>query len=145
MSEVTVADPSVRGRGDISVDWLEGVTFLPVPGTSATFAARVFRYIDASGDCWEWTGATNKGYGVIGRGGRGMGLAQAHRAVWELLVGPIAEGMEWDHLCRNHACCNPDHGEIVTPEENKRRGFGPGVLNAKRTVCDSGHPLDGTT
>jgi hypothetical protein len=116
---------------------------LPVPGTSESFAERVFTYVDTSGDCWEWTGATNKGYGVIGRGARGAGLAQAHRAVWELLVGPIPPGMELDHLCRVHNCCNPDHLEPVSPEENKRRGFGIAVLYAMRTTCEFGHPLDG--
>lgn len=116
---------------------------LPVPRTSATFAERVFSYIDFSGDCWEWTGTKDDGYGVIGRGGRGTGTMPAHCAVWSLLVGAIPDGMHYDHLCRNHGCVFPGHGEIVTPEENKRRGYGIAVLYAKRTVCNFGHPLDG--
>lgn len=118
---------------------------LSVPGTSETFAERLFTYIDASGDCWEWTGALNKGYGVIGRGGRGTGLDQAHRAVWQLLVGPIEDDLQIDHLCRNHACCNPDHLEPVPAEINKARGFSPAVLYSKRDTCNFGHPLDGRT
>jgi hypothetical protein len=118
---------------------------LPVPGTSPSFAERVFTYVDASGDCWEWTGTKDDGgYGVIGRGGRGSGNMPAHCAVWLLLVGPIPEGMQYDHLCRNHGCVFPGgHGEIVTPEENKRRGFSPPVLYSLRETCESGHPLDG--
>jgi hypothetical protein len=116
-----------------------------VDRTSQTFVDRVFSKVDASGDCWEWTGTLDKRsrYGVIGRGGRGTGNMQAHRAVWELLAGPIPDDLQLDHLCRNRQCVNPDHLEPVTDEENKRRGYGISVLYAKRTTCDSGHPLDG--
>jgi hypothetical protein len=134
-----------NARRRIPLDPDIAVLLLPVPRTSPSFAERVFTYVDAAGSCcWEWTGTKDeKGYGVIGRGGRGTGTMPAHCAVWELLVGPIPKGMHYDHLCRNHGCVNPDHGEIVTPEENKRRGYGIAVLYAKRGTCGSGHPLDG--
>lgn len=116
---------------------------LPVPGTSRTFARRVFSYVDFEGDCWEWTGTTDEdGYGVIGRGPRGAGNEAAYRAVYLLLIGAIPEGMSYDHLCKNHACVNPDHGEIVTPGENTSRTWISKARKA-RTVCDFGHPLDG--
>lgn len=122
------------------------VLLLPVPGTSPSFAERVFTYVDASGDCWEWTGAKDQnGYGVIGRGGRGTGNMPAHCAAWSLLVGPIPDGMQYDHLCRRHDCVFPGHGEIVTAEINKARGFSPAVLYSKRDTCNFGHPLDGRT
>ena len=38
-----------------------------------------------------------------------------------LAVGPIPDGREIDHLCRNHRCVNPDHLEPVTHLENMRR------------------------
>lgn len=119
------------------------VGMFQVPGTSQTFARRVFAHVDASGDCWEWRGAKTNGYGVINRGGEGAGNEQAHRAVWLLLVGEIRDGFQLDHLCRNHSCVNPDHLEPVTAEENKRRGFSPAVLYSKRKTCEFGHPLDG--
>lgn len=116
---------------------------LPVPGTSRTFADRVFAGIDFSGDCWEWTRAKNHGYGVIGRGRRGTGTIEVHRAVWLLLVGPVPAGLTLDHLCRNRACCNPDHLQPVTAAVNKSRGFGMAVLHAQRGTCRLGHPKDG--
>lgn len=115
---------------------------LPMPDVSVTFAERVFAKIDASGDCWEWTGSRNRrGYGIVGRQGPiGAPIKiGAHRAVYELLVGPIPPDMHFDHLCRNTSCVNPDHGEIVTPDENKRRGYSPRALNAAKTHCDKGH------
>jgi HNH endonuclease len=117
---------------------------LPVPRTNHTFARRVFAYIDPSGDCWEWTGTIrDDGYGTIGRGGRGRGNMVAHLAVRELLVGPVPDGMVHDHLCRNRSCVNPDHGEIVTPGENTKRGYGASHGLGERKVCNFGHPLDG--
>ncbi len=119
---------------------------LQVSGSSDTFATRVFSSIDVRGVCWEWTGTLDPaGYGVLGRGQRGAGNIAAHRAAYELLAGSIPDGMHLDHLCRNHPCVNPDHLEVVTPEENKRRGYGIARLYAMRTHCNHGHPLDGVT
>jgi hypothetical protein len=103
---------------------------------------RVFEKVDASGDCWEWTGAKTLGYGHIARGGEGGGHVRAHRAVWELLVGTIPAGLELDHLCRNTGCVNPDHLEAVTPRTNTLRSQSRGALNSKKVACPSGHPYD---
>lgn len=118
---------------------------LKVPGTSETFARRVLSkiHIEHPSGCWWWQAACNFGYGVIGRGGRADGLTQAHRAVYELLVGPIPVGLVWDHLCRNPPCVNPDHGELVTLAENKRRGYSPARMHAMSDLCKYGHPKDG--
>jgi HNH endonuclease len=121
----------------------EPLLTLPVPRTSPTFALRVLAAIDFDGDCWQWTKATQDGYGVVGRGARGSGTMQAHRAVWEMLVGQIADGLQLDHLCRNRACCNPDHLEPVTAEENKRRGYSVASLHRLRDTCLYDHPKDG--
>lgn len=45
----------------------------------------------------------------------------AHRVAYELTVGPIAGGLQIDHLCRAHPCVNPAHLDAVTPRENTRR------------------------
>ena len=66
---------------------------------------------------------------------------KAHRVSWELLVGPIPEGLELDHLCRNHGCVNPDHLEPVTHAVNVRRGRG-GTSWAQKKHCPQGHPYD---
>lgn len=91
--------------------------------------------VDDSG-CWLWTATiTPRGYGQFYLNGR----IEAHRAAWELLRGPIPEGLQIDHLCRVRACVNPDHLEPVTAKINCHRGFGPSGLNASKTECSHGH------
>ena len=85
-------------------------------------AERLTDKIDARGDCWEWTAATGgKGYGY-GWCSNDKRMKGAHRLIWELLVGPIPEGLTLDHLCRNKLCVNPDHLEPVTHQVNILRG-----------------------
>jgi hypothetical protein len=58
----------------------------------------------------------------------------------ELIVGPIPEDREIDHLCRVRNCVNPEHLEIVTKGENLRRGW-----EARRALvieCRRGHPFN---
>lgn len=99
---------------------------------------RLFAKVDATGICWLWTGAKNRGgYGAISKGRR-EGAAVVHRVVWELLVGPIPEGADLDHLCRVRACCNPDHLEPVSRAVNVARGSHRAGA-PRRTHCKRGH------
>jgi hypothetical protein len=70
--------------------------------------------------CWMWQGATDsRGYAMAMRDGRVRSL---HKWLWEELHGPVGEGLELDHLCRQRSCVNPDHLEAVSHAENVRRG-----------------------
>ena len=92
----------------------------------------------ASG-CWDWTGTIDRnGYGLIGESCTRR-MIRAHRFAYELLVGPIPDGMVTDHLCRNPSCVNPLHLEIVSPQENTRRGNGKSAIHARRDACSRGH------
>ena len=81
--------------------------------------------------CWVWMGAKNRaGYGVFSVG---KGTVLAHR----FAVGPVPDGLQLDHLCRNRACVRPSHLEAVTGKVNMERS-GP----ARRTHCPAGHLYD---
>lgn len=80
--------------------------------------------------CWEWQGYIKpNGYGDF----RYEGGRWAHRASHELFRGPIPDGMELDHLCRNKRCVNPTHLEPVTGTINQQRA-------KPWTVCGEYHP-----
>ena len=75
------------------------------------------------GRCWTWLPPTDPttGYGRLNIGGRDGRNIYAHRFSYDLLVGPIPDGLQIDHLCRVRACVNPQHLEPVTIGENVRR------------------------
>lgn len=93
--------------------------------------------------CWIWlagkTGGKFGGYGLTTRDGKRV---CAHQFAYEEKHGPVPDGFELDHLCRNHACVNPTHLELVTHKENILRGTSPAALKARQTHCRKGHLLD---
>lgn len=97
---------------------------------------RFWEHVEAEGECLVWTGATVDGYGKLNRGGK---YHLAHRYHWEAERGPVPDGLELDHLCRNRRCVNLDHLEPVTGKVNTLRGEGPTAVNARREECVNGH------
>lgn len=106
--------------------------------TPALLPARIAAKIAiAEGGCWLWTAYVGpEGYGRIRWNGR---QPVAHRVVFELLVGPVADGLQIDHLCRVRRCVNPAHLEPVTPLENVHRSTSADYWLSK-THCPRQHP-----
>lgn len=100
-------------------------------------------HVTAAG-CWEWVGAGAGGQDGYGRFWDGQRVVLAHRYAYETVVGPIPEGLELDHVCRNQPCVrpDPDHLEAVTHVVNSRRGDG-GINHRSKTHCVHGHAFDG--
>lgn len=97
---------------------------------------------EADNGCLEWIGNIDRyGYGQFHPGGRKTKNKGAHRWAHEHFKGPIPDGFQIDHLCRNRKCVNPDHLEAVTPRENVLRSLNPPSMNAKKTHCINGHPF----
>ena len=54
----------------------------------------------------------------------GEATLTVYRVVWEWARGEIPESYTIDHLCGQPRCCDPEHLEIVSNEENIRRRSG---------------------
>lgn len=120
--------------------------FRVIPPIPDDAQAKLWALIErrGEGECWPWKGRRNTlGYGMFYlKGGRAP--FPAHRLVVELLRGPVCPDLATDHLCRNTACCNPAHLELVTPRVNTLRGVS---MQRRReqaaavTHCHNGHLL----
>lgn len=79
---------------------------------------RFWNYVEKTSDCWIWKGPKSIGYGHLSIKGK---ATMAHRWSYEEAYGPIPDGLQIDHLCRNIKCVKPTHLEAVTPKINNDR------------------------
>lgn len=93
------------------------------------------------GECYIWQGSLDKdGYGYITfrRASR-----KAHRVAMFIAGRKIPEGYFVNHTCRNKACVNPQHLNVVSPSESaKRDSTSRGYINSQKTHCPRGHSYD---
>jgi hypothetical protein len=84
--------------------------------------------------CWLWLGGKDKktGYGTSWLDGT---YQKSHCVFYQLVVGPIPEGLELHHSCFHTSCVNTSHLRPVTHKENR-------LLSKKRLIdkaCKRGH------
>ncbi len=94
--------------------------------------------------CIDWNGSlTSGGYGNLKWEGR---TVRAHRLVFQLMKGPIQDGLVVMHSCDRPVCVNPDHLSVGTMLDNcidrdskQRGGHGhtPGELHGCSKLTES--------
>lgn len=95
-------------------------TFLDVSAADVVLRFNLSRYWINEKGCHLWRGAKAKGYAVVGT--NRSGTFRAHRLAYIRDRGPIPPGLYPDHTCRNRACINAAHLELVTNAVNAQRG-----------------------
>jgi hypothetical protein len=108
--------------------------------------ARFLSKVNKTETCWLWTGGsfTEQGYPQFSVNRKNK---MAYRWSHEYFIGPIPDGNQVDHLCRNILCVRPEHLEAVTQEENRRRqSEAAGAIGRKCEVpgCDRPYKTTGT-
>jgi len=109
----------------------------------ATDEERFMSKILINGECLEWTGKKNKlGYGYFNLSNNGKErTVLAYRWAYERWIGPLPEGLVFDHLCRNPSCVRLDHLELVPQAVNFLRGNHPGAVMTRTGKCSNGHEM----
>jgi len=102
---------------------------------------RFWDKVEKTKSCWEWKAFIGKyGYGRFHYQKRPH---DAHRVSYWLLVGDIPKDKVIDHICRNRACVNPAHMQLVTRGQNVLLGIGASAMNMRKGLCPKGHKYDG--
>lgn len=90
--------------------------------------------------CWIHSGSPSQLYPTVYVDGKQV---LAHRAMYEIDIGPVPEGLVLDHVadrgCVSKRCCNPAHLEPVTLAENFKRGRDNSPNCASPGHCKAGH------
>lgn len=90
-------------------------------GWTDELVERFWGYVDRKGPdvCWNWTAGRFSEGMRYGQFRLGKKKVKAHRAAYELLIGPIPDGMRVLHRCDNPICCNaPAHHFVGTDADN---------------------------
>jgi hypothetical protein len=112
-----------------------GVLFLRNNGgreKQCSLLCRFWSKVERTNTCWVWRGClfSKTGYGQFAVTSKQP--ETAHRFAWQVTNGEVPSGLVVRHKCDNRICCNPDHLEVGTHQDNTNDKMSRG-----RYVCGS--------
>ncbi len=95
---------------------------------------RFWAKVEKGGGCWLWKGGVSpNGYGKFSiRPHRFM--YSAHRIAYELVNGPVPDGMFVLHTCDNRLCVRPEHLRLGSQKDNLLDAVKKGRLSKRLTL-----------
>lgn len=90
-------------------------------------------------DCWLSTYSPDRRGSHITIDGA---CFQVHRVAYEMLVGPIPEGLEVVRFCHDQRCFRPEHMRAMTSAERFRWSNHPVAQVLRSNKCLNGHSMD---
>jgi hypothetical protein len=132
----------IADKSDSRIGWTRGQPLRFIHRHNPRKYQGVPYLVNESG-CWVWQWARDeRGYGLDYQ--HGNRKVYAHILIYEQHRGPVPEGMELDHTCRNPPCVNPDHLDPVPHMVNVQRGgrakLTPAQVATIRARVDAGAP-----
>lgn len=99
------------------------------------YVLRFWNFVDKKGpeECWPWTGASVKNYGVLVVDGKRL---SAHRISFKLHNEENIDGLMVRHMCNNPICVNPAHLLSGTARDNAQDCVRAGRKNSLRKLDD---------
>lgn len=91
----------------------------PLPNLISHIFGRCVR----QGTCLVWTGASSRNQGQL------TGGKYVHIIVYEHFKGKVPVGKEVGHTCDVGLCCEPEHLEAITRQQNVQDAFTRGRYN----------------
>jgi len=89
-----------------------------MPTLGLSVEDRFWNKVNKTPSCWPWTSTLNNfGYGFYKINGK---VRQAHRLVYEWIIGPIPDGACVLHTCDVRHCVNPTHLFLGDRNDNRQ-------------------------
>lgn len=98
------------------------------------------RFTINENECFEYNGTiSDQGYGIMNIKSKNI---RTHRLAWQLMVGPIPEGLCVLHHCDNRKCFNTEHLYLGNRADNMRDTIERDHFKSwhrDKTQCKRGH------
>lgn len=91
-----------------------------VDAVNLTAEQRFWAKVEKTDECWLWTAGTwrSRGGDVYGQFWDGSAKIVASRFSYQLVNGPVPQGMQVDHRCHNTLCVRPAHLRLASNKSN---------------------------